>query len=231
MSGAARGLSYCHSGHSFFRKFSDVKPQQGRRAGELQVAGASGAKIQGPWTDLSTPRAAGAGCGPGCSECCSGRRAGRPAGRRGQLRISGPELDDLAHQAAADAVVAIIGKIGQFRGESRLTTRAYTFAMFSVSSKNGRHFWRHPPSPLDTEDWERLPDRPGMSRPANTSGAIFSALCGTRSSRSRPSVSARSSSPSRCARCRWTPWAPSRIGAATRSIRHCLMPGASSGRA
>ncbi len=38
--------------------------------------------------------------------------------RRGQLRISGPELDDLAHQDTADAVVAIIGKICQSRGES-----------------------------------------------------------------------------------------------------------------
>jgi RNA polymerase sigma-70 factor (ECF subfamily) len=83
--------------------------------------------------------------------------------RRGQLRISGPELDDLAHQAAADAVVAIIGKIGQFRGESRFTTWAYKFAIFEVSSKIGRHFWRRPPSALDTEDWERLPDRLGLS--------------------------------------------------------------------
>ena len=32
--------------------------------------------------------------------------------RSGQLRISGPELDDLAHQAAGDAVVAIIAKFG-----------------------------------------------------------------------------------------------------------------------
>jgi RNA polymerase sigma-70 factor, ECF subfamily len=72
--------------------------------------------------------------------------------RRGQLRISGPELDDLAHQDTADAVVAIIGKICQSRGESRFTTRAYKFAIFEVSSKIGRHFWRHPPSPLDTED-------------------------------------------------------------------------------
>jgi hypothetical protein len=45
------GLSYCHSGHSLFRKFSDLMPQQGRRAGEIQVAGAaSGGKLQGPWT-------------------------------------------------------------------------------------------------------------------------------------------------------------------------------------
>lgn len=43
--------------------------------------------------------------------------------RAAQLRISGPELDDLAHQAAADAVVAVIAELGEFRGESRFTTR------------------------------------------------------------------------------------------------------------
>ena len=74
-----------------------------------------------------------------------------------RLRISGPELDDLAHQAAADAVVAIIAKIGEFRGESRFTTWAYKFVMFEVSAKIGRHFWRHPAVPLDAEDWDRLP--------------------------------------------------------------------------
>ncbi len=44
------------------------------------------------------------------------------ARRGGQLRISGPELDDLARQATADAVVAIIAKVGQFRS-SRLSWR------------------------------------------------------------------------------------------------------------
>jgi RNA polymerase sigma-70 factor (ECF subfamily) len=82
--------------------------------------------------------------------------------RSGQLRISGPELDDLAHQAAADAVVAIIAKIGEFRGESRFTTWAYKFVMSNVSGKIGRHFWRHPQVPMDTADWERLPDRFGL---------------------------------------------------------------------
>jgi len=42
--------------------------------------------------------------------------------RSGQLRITGPELDDLAYQAAADALLAIMAKVGQFRGESRFTT-------------------------------------------------------------------------------------------------------------
>ncbi len=83
--------------------------------------------------------------------------------RRGpRLRITGPELDDLAYQAAADALLAITGKLGQFRGESRFTTWAYKFVIFDVSAKIGRHFWRNPGVPLDAEDWERLPDRFGF---------------------------------------------------------------------
>jgi len=78
--------------------------------------------------------------------------------RRGpRLAITGPELDDLAYQAAADALMAITGKIGQFRGESRFTTWAYKFVIFEVSAKIGRHFWRHPAVPLDGGGWDRLP--------------------------------------------------------------------------
>jgi RNA polymerase sigma-70 factor (ECF subfamily) len=85
------------------------------------------------------------------------------AGRRGpRLRVTGPELDDLAYQAAADALLAISGKMGQFRGESRFTTWACKFVIFEVSAKIGRHFWRHPGVPLDAEDWDRLPDRFGF---------------------------------------------------------------------
>ena len=79
-----------------------------------------------------------------------------------RLAISGPELDDVAHQAAADALLAITAKISQFRGESRFTTWAYKFVIFEVSAKIGRHFWRYPSVPLDAEDWERLPARFGF---------------------------------------------------------------------
>ena len=82
--------------------------------------------------------------------------------RSGQLPITGPELDDLAYQAAADALLAITAKVGQFRGESRFTTWAYKFVIFEVSAKVGRHFWANPPVPMDTEDWDRLPDRFGL---------------------------------------------------------------------
>jgi RNA polymerase sigma-70 factor, ECF subfamily len=91
------------------------------------------------------------------------RIAQRECRRRGpRLQITGPELDDLAYQAAADALVAITGKLGQFRGESRFTTWAYKFVIFEVSAKIGRHFWRNPGVPLEPEDWNRLPDRFGF---------------------------------------------------------------------
>ena len=65
--------------------------------------------------------------------------------RRGtSLPISGPDLDDLAHHAAADAMLAITGKLETFRGESRFTTWAYRFVILEVSAKIGRHLWhRH----------------------------------------------------------------------------------------
>ena len=100
------------------------------------------------------------------------------AARRGpRLRITGPELDDLAYQAAADALIAITGKIGEFRGESRFTTWAYKFVIFEVSAKIGRHFWRQPAVTLDTEDWDRLPGRFGAD-PAHQAewGDLFAAL-------------------------------------------------------
>ena len=91
------------------------------------------------------------------------RIARKEAARRGpRLAISGPELDDVAYQAAADALLAITAKIGQFRGESRFTTWAYKFVIFEVSAKIGRHFWRNPSVPLDAEGWERLPARFGF---------------------------------------------------------------------
>jgi RNA polymerase sigma-70 factor (ECF subfamily) len=91
------------------------------------------------------------------------RTARREAARRGpRVQITGQELDDLACQAAGDALLAITQKAGQFRGESRFTTWAYRFVIFEVSAKIARHFWRHPARPLNAESWDRLPDRFGF---------------------------------------------------------------------
>src|SRR5580693_7974933 len=96
--------------------------------------------------------------------------AQREARRRGpRMQIAGPELEDLAYQAAADALMAITGKLGQFRGESRFTTWAYRFVILEVSAKLGRHFWRRPDVRLAAEDWDQLPGRFGLE-PAQESG-------------------------------------------------------------
>src|SRR5258707_856812 len=43
--------------------------------------------------------------------------------RSASTPVTGPELDDVAHQAAGDAMLAILAKLGDFRGESRVITR------------------------------------------------------------------------------------------------------------
>lgn len=82
----------------------------------------------------------------------------RPAG----ASLTAAELDDLAFDAAADAMLAILAKLGEFRGESRFMTWAYRFVVLEVSAKLGRRYWRNPPVALDREQWERLPDRLGI---------------------------------------------------------------------
>ena len=80
--------------------------------------------------------------------------------RRGMLRVGGPELEDIAQQAANDALVSIMAKLDEFRGESRFTTWAYKFVMFQVSTKIGRHFWRTGSARVDEPvDPERIADR------------------------------------------------------------------------
>jgi RNA polymerase sigma-70 factor (ECF subfamily) len=82
--------------------------------------------------------------------------------RSGQHPITGPEVDDLAHQAAADAMLAITAKLNGFRGESRFTTWAYRFVVIEVSLKLARHFWQRPTVAFDAEEWDRLPAKFGI---------------------------------------------------------------------
>ena len=94
--------------------------------------------------------------------------------RSASTPVTGRELDDIAHQAADDAMLAILAKLGSFRGESRFITWAYRFVILEISSKLGRHYWRNPPVALDAGQWERLPDRFGIdpARHAETAGLL-----------------------------------------------------------
>ena len=110
--------------------------------------------------------------------------------RRGLLgSVSGPEFDDVAHQAADDAVISILSKLDEFQGLSRFTTWAYKFAVFEVSGKVARHAWRrHAPS-RDELMFERLPDalapRPGDRLEQREQLQALSAAMGTLTERQR----------------------------------------------
>jgi RNA polymerase sigma-70 factor (ECF subfamily) len=79
------------------------------------------------------------------------------ARRRAALRDVPPgELDDLAVQAADDALVAVMRKLSSFRGQSRFTTWAAKFAILEASVKARRREWQHREITLDPEAWTRL---------------------------------------------------------------------------
>ncbi len=101
---------------------------------------------------------------PPCTPCSCGSPA--PSCVAGATSCDSPaELDDLADQSADDALLAITAKLGEFRGESRFTTWAYMFVILEVSNKIGRHFCCRPTVTMETDDWDRLPDRLGMGPP------------------------------------------------------------------
>jgi RNA polymerase sigma-70 factor, ECF subfamily len=79
--------------------------------------------------------------------------------RRGALGgTAGPELDDLAHQAADDALVAVLRKLDDFKGASRFETWAYKFAILEAAVRVRRHAWRGREVVLDAEGWPLVRD-------------------------------------------------------------------------
>src|SRR3954447_13221579 len=81
---------------------------------------------------------------------------GRRAAELSHLR--GGDQEDLAQQAADDALVAVLGKLDQFRGESRFTTWAYKFALLEAAVKVRRRTWQGREIPLEDEAWRALAD-------------------------------------------------------------------------
>ena len=67
--------------------------------------------------------------------------------------LRGDDFDDLAQQSADDALVAVLGKLDDFRGDSRFTTWAYKFALFEAGTKLRRRAWQGREVPLRPESW------------------------------------------------------------------------------
>ena len=75
--------------------------------------------------------------------------------------LRGNELDDIAQEAADDAVISVLARLDDFRGLSRFTTWAYKFALFEAAVKLRRRAWQGREVPLEPEGWGVLrPRRP-----------------------------------------------------------------------
>jgi RNA polymerase sigma-70 factor (ECF subfamily) len=81
-----------------------------------------------------------------------GRRAAALA------HVRGEDADDLALQAADDAFVAVMGKLDEFRGESRFSTWAYKFALYEAAVRVRRRAWQHREVVLDPGRWLAVGD-------------------------------------------------------------------------
>jgi RNA polymerase sigma-70 factor, ECF subfamily len=73
--------------------------------------------------------------------------------------LRGNDLEDIALQAADDALVSVLARLEDFRGLSRFTTWAYKFALLEAAVKLRRRSWQGREIPLEPESWSLLADR------------------------------------------------------------------------
>jgi RNA polymerase sigma-70 factor (ECF subfamily) len=99
----------------------------------------------------------------------SRRRAATP-------HLHGRDYDDLAQQSADDALLAILAKLDDFRGESRFTTWAYKFALLEAATKLRRRAWQSREISLEPEHWDLIDDhRPAPDESAEARDLIRAA--------------------------------------------------------
>ena len=73
--------------------------------------------------------------------------------RAARAHVRGEEFDDLAVQAADDALMAVLAKLDDYRGASRFTTWAYKFALLEAGVRVRRRAWQGREVVLDSERW------------------------------------------------------------------------------
>ncbi|HEX2129903.1 MAG TPA: sigma-70 family RNA polymerase sigma factor [Solirubrobacterales bacterium] len=82
--------------------------------------------------------------------------------RRAALsHVRGEELEDVAMQAANDALMAVLAKLDDFRGASRFTTWAYKFALLEAGVRLRRRAWQEREVVIEGERWDELVDPGG----------------------------------------------------------------------
>jgi RNA polymerase sigma-70 factor (ECF subfamily) len=67
--------------------------------------------------------------------------------------VRGDDLNDIALEAADDALVSVLARLDSFRGASRFTTWVYKFALFEAAVKLRKRAWQGREVPLEPETW------------------------------------------------------------------------------
>jgi RNA polymerase sigma-70 factor (ECF subfamily) len=97
--------------------------------------------------------------------------------RRAALsHVRGEELQDIATQAADDALMAVLSKLDQYRGASRFTTWAYKFALLEAGVRLRRRAWQGREVVLDPEVWPGFADVGASAHDVLESGELLRAL-------------------------------------------------------
>ena len=79
------------------------------------------------------------------------------ARRRPMLpHLRGDALDEIALEAANDALVSVLSRLEEFRGASRFTTWAYKFALLEAAVRLRRRAWQGREIPLEPEGWTMI---------------------------------------------------------------------------
>ena len=87
--------------------------------------------------------------------------------------LRGEELDDLAAEAADDALMSVLRRLDDFRGLSRFSTWAYKFALLEAAVKLRKRTWQGREIPLEDETWNRFASaRPGPDAQAETTALL-----------------------------------------------------------
>jgi RNA polymerase sigma-70 factor (ECF subfamily) len=84
-------------------------------------------------------------------------KAARFEVNRRRASLAPGDGDDLAHQSADDALVSVLRRLPDFRGDSRFTTWAYKFALLEAGVKVRRRAWQGREVQLEPEHWELIP--------------------------------------------------------------------------
>jgi RNA polymerase sigma-70 factor (ECF subfamily) len=90
--------------------------------------------------------------------------------------LRGGDREDLAQQTADDALLAILAKLEDFRGEARFTTWAYKFALLEAAVKLRRLAWQGREIPLEPEHWDLIADRGSSPAHGAETGELIAAL-------------------------------------------------------